>query len=150
VKMSRQVEWVNGETGTSGLSSGDVAIPDFELRRWCQEFIEAARAYASADPDRLEIARERWQQPLSKLTDLQPTCGAGLQAKSAALFALADLLDEHDFRVGALGLALARDTVAFFPGEAAVSSVTRPSRFGLPRPFWFSGKRVTGSRRSQK
>jgi hypothetical protein len=156
--MSRQVEWVNGETGTSGLSSGDVAIPDFELRRLSQELEEAARACEAADPDAsFATACDKWKRALDELKGLRPTCLPGWLAKRSALFALNDLLGAEDPRVCQFALDLAHDVTAVLSGHGAISDTgirsageRRQFPFILLRPFWFAGKRVTGSRRSQK
>ena len=83
----------------------DTAVRDFQLRRSCQEFLEALRACAAFN---LEIssasepepttdgqgfeatAYEKMERALRELRSVRPSCSVGFQAKFEALFALED------------------------------------------------------------
>jgi hypothetical protein len=155
----------------------DAVVDDFQIRKCCQEFVDALRTCAAFNVDASsattleltidrgcseEIAYEKMEHALQELRSLRASSSAGFQAKFEALFALEDWFGKEDFRVVGFAFELLKESFAFIVADESKPVSRMNSRFsdkrqqprsGFPRLLRFAGEARTRTpgraRRSQ-
>ena len=148
--------------------------PVGDVRRSCQEFVDALRACAAfnIDPSVVsvtepridqryseEVAYEKMEHALQEIRSLRASCSEDFLGKFEALFALEDWFGKEDLRVTGFAYELAVEAYAYFVADQAGETKLCPkhgngssgkgheSRSGFPRLLRLSGgprKRAPG------